>query len=69
MTLVAYALLLAQNQEVPVEKVSPGLLGFLIVAVLGVVTWLLIKSMNKQIRRIDFEESQRPAQRPDQKAE
>ncbi len=65
MTLVAHALLLAQNQEVSEEKVSPGLLGFLVVLALGVITWLLIRSMNKQIRRINFEEHERP----DQKAE
>ena len=39
------------------DRVTPGLLGFLVVAVLGVATWFLIKSMNKQLKKIDFDES------------
>jgi hypothetical protein len=38
------------------SKVSPGVLGFLVVAALGVATWLLIRSMNRQIRKISFSE-------------
>ena len=38
------------------NKVSPGVLGFLVVAALGVATWLLIRSMNRQIHKIDFSE-------------
>lgn len=34
--------------------VSPGVLGFVVVALLGVATYLLIRSMNRQIRRIDL---------------
>jgi hypothetical protein len=36
------------------NHVSPGALGFLVVAALGVATWLLIRSMNRQIKRIDL---------------
>ncbi|MFC4008269.1 hypothetical protein ACFOY2_13640 [Nonomuraea purpurea] len=32
--------------------VSPGVLGFIVVALLGVALYLLIKSMNKQISKI-----------------
>ncbi|WP_214325833.1 hypothetical protein [Nonomuraea sediminis] len=32
--------------------VSPGLLGFTVVAVIGVALWFLIKSMNKQMGKI-----------------
>ncbi len=32
---------------------SPGLLGFTVVALIGVALYLLIKSMNKQIARIE----------------
>jgi len=39
------------------DRVAPGLLGFLVVAALGVATWFLIKSMNKQLKKIDFDES------------
>ena len=38
------------------NKVSPGVLGFLVVAALGVATWLLIRSMNRQLHKIDFSE-------------
>jgi hypothetical protein len=31
------------------NKVSPGVLGFLVVAALGVATWFLIRSMNRQL--------------------
>ena len=34
--------------------VTPGVLGFLVVALLGVATYLLIRSMNRQIKRIDL---------------
>jgi len=36
------------------SAVSPGVLGFLVVALLGVATYLLIRSMNRQIKRIDL---------------
>ncbi|UGQ09380.1 hypothetical protein LO772_20830 [Yinghuangia sp. ASG 101] len=38
------------------DKVSPGLLGFTVVAVLAVATWILLKSMTKRLKRVDFEE-------------
>jgi hypothetical protein len=38
--------------------VSPGVLGFVVVALLGVATYLLIRSMNRQIRRIDLPQSE-----------
>jgi flagellar biosynthesis/type III secretory pathway M-ring protein FliF/YscJ len=38
---------------VPEDKVSPGALGFVIVLALGVALFLLIRSMNKQIARIE----------------
>ena len=40
------------------DRVAPGLIGFLVVAALGVATWFLIKSMNKQLKKIDFDESE-----------
>jgi hypothetical protein len=36
------------------SSVSPGVLGFVVVALLGVATWLLLRSMNRQIRKIDI---------------
>lgn len=37
-------------------QVKPGVLAFLIVAALGVATYFLIRSMNKQLKKINFEE-------------
>jgi hypothetical protein len=45
------------------SKVNPGLLGFVVVALLGVATWLLIRSMQRHLRKVDFDEE---ADRPDQ---
>jgi hypothetical protein len=48
MTVSAAALL-----AVPDDKVTPGALGFVIVLALGAALYLLIRSMNKQIARIE----------------
>lgn len=32
-------------------NVGPGLMGFLVVAILGLVCWLLFRSMNKHLKR------------------
>jgi hypothetical protein len=42
------------------SKVNPGILGFLVVALLAVATWLLIRSMNRQLHKVDFEERADP---------
>ena len=49
---------------IAVEKsdVDPGVLGFLVVALLGVATYLLIRSMNRQIRRIDLPADEEPSE-------
>lgn len=54
------ALQLAALEE---DKVTPGLLGFTVVAVLALATWFLLKSMNKQLKRVNFDETagSRPA--------
>ena len=38
------------------DKVTPGLLGFVIFAVIALGLWLLMKNMGKQMKKIDFEE-------------
>ncbi len=38
------------------NNVNPGLLGFVVVALLGVATWLLIRSMQRQLGKVDFDE-------------
>ncbi|UNZ17591.1 hypothetical protein [Streptomyces sp. 891-h] len=42
------------------NKVTPGVLGFIVFAVIGAAVWMLMKSMNKHMKRVDFEE--RPAE-------
>jgi hypothetical protein len=44
-------------KEVDTDKVTPGLLGFLVFALIGLAAWGLMKSMNKQMKKIDFEEA------------
>ncbi|MFE7531241.1 hypothetical protein ACFU7Y_36865 [Kitasatospora sp. NPDC057542] len=47
---------LAADLAVDDAKVTPGLLGFLVFAALGVATWFLAKSMNRQFKKVDFVE-------------
>jgi hypothetical protein len=46
--------------EVNENKVTPGLLGFVIFAVIAAALWLLMKNMGKQMKKIDFEEHPAP---------
>ena len=43
----------------PDEEIGPGLLGFVVFIALGVVTYLLWRSMNHQLRKVDFEDTGR----------
>ncbi|MFH7338135.1 hypothetical protein ACL07V_11970 [Streptomyces sp. MB22_4] len=38
------------------NKVTPGVLGFIVFAVMAVAVWGLMKSMNKHMRKVDFKE-------------
>jgi hypothetical protein len=42
------------------QDVSPGVLGFTVVALLGVATWLLVRSMQRQIKKIDIPDEGTP---------
>jgi hypothetical protein len=42
--------------EVNQDKVTPGLLGFVIFAAIAFGLWMLMKNMGKQMKKIDFEE-------------
>lgn len=53
--------LLPLAKEVDDNKVTPGVLGFLVFAALAVGVWLLMKSMNRHMGKIDFEEAPDPA--------
>ncbi|KAA6214297.1 hypothetical protein CP973_34875 [Streptomyces albofaciens JCM 4342] len=39
------------------DKVTPGVLGFIVFAVIGGAVWLLMKSMNRHMKKVDFEET------------
>jgi hypothetical protein len=47
--------------------VGPGLIGFLVVAAIGVALYFLIRSMNKQMSRIEVPREGEP-ERPDHEA-
>jgi hypothetical protein len=42
------------------NKVTPGVLGFIVFALIGGAVWLLMKSMNKHMNKVDFEEEPEP---------
>ncbi|MFE0582674.1 hypothetical protein [Streptomyces sp. NPDC058874] len=39
------------------NKVTPGILGFIVFAALALGVWALMKSMNRHMGRVDFEEA------------
>jgi hypothetical protein len=43
---------LAANSTSTINDVEPGLLGFLVVAALGLALFFLLRSMNKQFRKL-----------------
>ncbi len=47
-------------QDLDQNKVTPGVLGFIVFALIGGAVWLLMKSMNKHMKRVDFEEAPEP---------
>ncbi|MEU2430958.1 hypothetical protein ABZ611_15865 [Streptomyces sp. NPDC007861] len=44
-------------KELDENKVTPGVLGFLVFAALAVGVWMLMKSMNRHMGRVNFEEA------------
>jgi len=65
-------------KEVDENKVTPGVLGFIVFAAMALAVWGLMKSMSKQMGKVDFKEStdakadavsgEAPAQGPGEKA-
>lgn len=47
-------------KEVDEDKVTPGVLGFIVFAVMALAVWGLMKSMNKHMGKVDFKESSDP---------
>ena len=46
--------------EVDEDKVTPGVLGFIVFAVLALAVWGLMKSMNRHMSKVDFKEAPDP---------
>ncbi|MFE0174452.1 hypothetical protein ACFWZ2_19225 [Streptomyces sp. NPDC059002] len=44
-------------KEVDENKVTPGVLGFIVFAVMALAVWGLMKSMNRHMGKVDFKES------------
>ncbi|MFF7123830.1 hypothetical protein [Streptomyces sp. NPDC008240] len=44
-------------KEVDENKVTPGVLGFIVFAMLALAVWGLMKSMNKHMQKVAFTES------------
>ncbi|MEU9098282.1 hypothetical protein [Streptomyces sp. NPDC048361] len=47
--------------ELDDDKVTPGVLGFIVFAALALGVWMLMKSMNRHMGKVDFEETPDPA--------
>ncbi len=47
-------------KEVDEDKVTPGVLGFIVFAVMALAVWGLMKSMNRHMSRVDFKEPPDP---------
>lgn len=43
-------------KELDENKVTPGVLGFIVFAVMAVAVWGLMKSMSRHMGKVDFEE-------------
>jgi hypothetical protein len=52
--------LLPLAKELDESTVSPGVLGFIVFAVMALGVWMLMKSMNRHMNRVDFEEAPGP---------
>jgi hypothetical protein len=44
-------------QEVDEDKVTPGVLGFIVFAAMALAVWVLMKSMSKHMGKVDFKET------------
>ncbi|MEU5634501.1 hypothetical protein ACIA8I_03745 [Streptomyces rishiriensis] len=48
-------------KEVDENKVTPGVLGFIVFAAMAVAVWGLMRSMSKHMGKVDFKEPADPA--------
>ncbi|MFJ4202421.1 hypothetical protein ACIP2Y_22735 [Streptomyces sviceus] len=44
-------------KEVDEDKVTPGVLGFIVFAAMALAVWALMRSMSKHMGKVDFKES------------
>ncbi|MFF3749898.1 hypothetical protein ACFYYH_05450 [Streptomyces sp. NPDC002018] len=51
-------------KELDENKVTPGVLGFIVFAVMAGGVWLLMKSMNRHMSMVNFEETPEPEKTP-----
>jgi hypothetical protein len=51
-------------KEVDENKVTPGVLGFIVFAVMALAVWGLMKSMNRHMGKVDFKEAPDPKADP-----
>jgi hypothetical protein len=47
-------------KEVDENKVTPGVLGFIVFAAMALAVWALMKSMNRHMGKVDFKEAPDP---------
>ena len=47
-------------KEVDENKVTPGVLGFIVFAAMALAVWALMKSMNRHMNRVEFKEPADP---------
>ena len=52
-------------KEVDENKVTPGVLGFIVFAVMALAVWALMKSMSKHMGKVDFKETSASGEEPD----
>lgn len=55
-TLAATHLVPLAAEDLDKNKVTPGVLGFIVFALLGAAVWMLMKSMNRHMKKVSFDE-------------
>ncbi|MFJ5176742.1 hypothetical protein ACIP68_23255 [Streptomyces griseoviridis] len=61
---VAMAHLVPLAKEVDENKVTPGVLGFIVFAAMALAVWGLMKSMSRHMNRVDFKEPENREVKP-----
>ncbi|MFF1542957.1 hypothetical protein [Streptomyces sp. NPDC058291] len=51
-------------KEVDENKVTPGVLGFIVFAAMALAVWGLMRSMSKHMGKVDFKDPADPAKAP-----